>query len=1171
MSEELDPSNQRDAVCFTAGPAGAFFSAGVIHAHMAADRATPAIVAGISTGAVSAAAMQRTYKEFIAERDDKNTLASARAGRTEAGRWAWLRKYIAELTDKPANIIWDSLPNLTDFFADQNAPNLRDFSLTEKLQVEQMQANRQRFLLTGLGEWFAKLPIRVSTVATALVRFVRYKERYSGNWFLRLFLLIWSRAVLAGHLVWHIVRNPVFVNESIFDKTRAMRRPLLGWRAYAVAVAALATVAAVAALSFLRYWRAAGLLALADTLAAVVLWKFLPVLLIRPVLASIGFGRSFLNNFPIRWRLHKLFGDEKLSACPMPVLLVTAPLQTLYREAGPERSRQLWAKPDSGITCLDAITAAVARPGVWPPWMVGKKGMLEWEPLGPSDPLPAKGSLDLVDGSAVRQNPLPALLQYLWRNESTSELLQRKNADGTWPVRPIPSIHVIYSVPLSGPPGEGYVREKDANILDVAAVAQELALRRDTSLEVEQLKVITRLEIEVRSAGATSPRLTVAMADEIAPPADPAVAADFRNPLSPGRDQAFKKIAEGCRRTLETLYAATLAPMSYDQEGVRCGQLLRQIAPKRPWSLDIGTGLPEVCKHCSGRLLPSTRTVEETIPSLTSAGFDNLLVRRLNRAKKMEAQPRIVFVWSGGVFRGSFHIGMIGALTSAKIKPDLIAAASVGTLMGGALASMFSAPNDKDVRDRLSNLVDIFLNVDSKVALTRTLKEASRDLGIRGRRIRISPAMIRRYVLAGTQADAGFAAAAAPPALIDAISSLLGIPLDETRGIASKFIAGLVADAAHQAMLSVKEHTLARLNIEHALLGSSLLEHRVRELIGGSGVRLDHGQPFQDAEIAFLATTTNLGAQSQVVLWDRCLEFGKPFDFIHAALASSAFPAVFAPRRACEVFPGWGRADIRFSDGGMFDNLPFVPAVLALSRVQQEESQGFCGDLAQMKQYVADRHNNPDLFLTGALNANPEDDDRRDGPFDYFNEISARAVTLGDNSKIHSFAKSAQLANKQFRRFHCALNRVAPQFEFKDPDFVRSYVNVTVLPVFPTDKAHLNPTFAFCKSTSMDPKVLLGSIGDGCFQTFRNLAKASGTAGALPRSLRRLHEVGRVPALAFAPAPAAHTSGFLCPYFTKDAQAFECPFADAGHPNVYRLCHKDKAHRQLIFPHAKPS
>src|SRR5882762_6542492 len=93
---ELEPDSRtggKDAVCFTAGFTGAMFGAGTIHAYLAADREPPAVVAGISTGAINAAAMQRCYQEL------RN---SPQAGeRREVLRWRWFRQYLSMLIDEP--------------------------------------------------------------------------------------------------------------------------------------------------------------------------------------------------------------------------------------------------------------------------------------------------------------------------------------------------------------------------------------------------------------------------------------------------------------------------------------------------------------------------------------------------------------------------------------------------------------------------------------------------------------------------------------------------------------------------------------------------------------------------------------------------------------------------------------------------------------------------------------------------------------------------------------------------------------------------------------------------------------------------------------------------------------------------------------------------------------
>jgi hypothetical protein len=108
-----DRSKPSDALCFTAGFSGAPFDAGVIHAYLAADRPAPAVVAGISVGAVSAAAMQRAYRELEACRPEP---AGGNRAAREIARWRWCREYIEALSTSPLNVIWNSIPDRHDFF-----------------------------------------------------------------------------------------------------------------------------------------------------------------------------------------------------------------------------------------------------------------------------------------------------------------------------------------------------------------------------------------------------------------------------------------------------------------------------------------------------------------------------------------------------------------------------------------------------------------------------------------------------------------------------------------------------------------------------------------------------------------------------------------------------------------------------------------------------------------------------------------------------------------------------------------------------------------------------------------------------------------------------------------------------------------------------------------------
>jgi len=1159
------------------------FSAGVIHAYLAADRPAPAVVAGISSGAISAAAFQKAYRLKEQGKD------------REAARWAWFQKYAAALTEPPGGVFWDSLPNPTDFFADENLPGLRDFSLSPRLQTEQMHARRQRYLLQHLGLWCSKLSVRVSTIGGLIVNYVRYKESYSANAAIRFWNYFRFATIVVIQLLWHTAWHPIRVHEGLFDETKSGPRPLLGWHLYLTVLAVLFGACALVpglALIITHLAPDAGMTLLAIFLVmAATAWavrKREIQFLKKALLASVGFGRSLLHSFPLRKRIFDLFGDEPFLSDPMPALLVVAPLQTLYRDGTPVAARQLWARAGSQILTTEALVTAVAVPGIWEPRRITADFFSQWEPLPEMTPTPStpartasggkqkgfsaivesirsaygvlrsrtseeagslnrdepgprRDVLDLVDGAAVRQNPLPAMLTYLKRNPDTAAKLEVPRSGA--------AIHVVYSVPLDPPEGDDEVDEQSVNIVDTALTALKLAARRDTSMEVKQLNCITRLERELRAAGKSS-GATAAFADEIAPPAETARPAGNGTPQTDSTEkEKFKSMAVGCRRTLEKLYAGRLASMPAEDGLVKCRDLLIGIGTKRDIPNPRQPGLSEICSQCERKLHQPVTATRPPAGSLFTR-FPNLKVRPQNT----QARPRIVFLWSGGVFRGSFHIGMIAALRTANVRPDLIAGASVGTLMGATLASIFSLPEDEGT-ERFKRLVAVFRQVDSEVALTKTLKEASRDLGIRARNIRLSPAMVRQTVLQGIRADSGYAATGAPPELIDAIASLFSIPLDETREIAGRFIAGMVAEATRELLISIRKHTLMRLNIQSAVIGSSLLEKRAAELIGGTDgtdIPLNTDQPFTEKQIAFLATATNLGAQGQVVFGDNPGHRNRRYDFVASTLSSSAFPAVFAPRRQSDVLPGYGHFNVRYSDGGIFDNLPFLPAIQALAHVQREETKDM--DDAALHQYVIDRNDNPDLFLAGALDARSETAEDGDGPFDYFDEISARSKRLKDNSKIHSFVNAAHVGSRQLGEL-AGTNEAA---SFQDRNFVRAYVHSAVLPVFPSDAEHLNPTFAFCRSTGMKPARLASSIADGCFQTFQTLADARDYGSdSVRKSLDRVYDsrpaIKQITSLAL-PVPGGNPG--TCPFFHLAGKSFDCPFIGIDAKDIHTECRK---------------
>src|SRR5688572_16449853 len=97
-----------DAICFTAGLEGAVVGAGAIHAYLSARRRRPTVVAGISLGALNAAAMQRAYR-------DLQSSAGKPRQEQEAARWTWFRHYLQTLSDQPLGVFWNAIPDQSDF------------------------------------------------------------------------------------------------------------------------------------------------------------------------------------------------------------------------------------------------------------------------------------------------------------------------------------------------------------------------------------------------------------------------------------------------------------------------------------------------------------------------------------------------------------------------------------------------------------------------------------------------------------------------------------------------------------------------------------------------------------------------------------------------------------------------------------------------------------------------------------------------------------------------------------------------------------------------------------------------------------------------------------------------------------------------------------------------
>ncbi len=1152
MSEPQSSAEQPvagEAVCFTAGTSGAVFALGTIHAWLAADRQPPKVVAGISAGALSAAAFQKAYRELAALDPALNPSANLTEDDRESARWRWFRTYLDAVSRTSLGVLWKAFPDPVDFFADQ--PPVRDRSRPELLKHEERAARLHYYRLTKLGIWLGGLPIRLSTVVRYLTHYVRARENYAGGaW--QWLPMIWQGVKAGALLLVYIARKPLFIAEWRFrdegDPATSAFSPLLGWKTWLTAMSQLISFSVFL---FTGYeWIKRGgtvhgiLAALALLIMSAIGWLiihgFISLLSLRPLtgrdqalgislLRALDIEKGLISDYELHRWLLELFGetapggdlqDCPIHSTPMDLVIVAASLQGIVRGGG--TGHRFEAVATAGKESLvNALRAALAIPGLFVPYEANPEN---WGTT-PDQIMGAK-TLHLVDGAVFRQNPLPRLISWLGQ-----------------PGRPqVDTVRLIYNVPIE-PRAEPLHRES-VNIFEAFSESQRLERRRDTRQQARQINFLSHLSEATGAAATASGRKFVRLnVTEIAPDDD----ITFRNFIAPTREETLTHAATGCRRTLEELYGPAQAAAGVAESS--CRAFLVTIAPGRMKALQSGTpGLPELCARCTGHLtFRVPRGPGEADPGVERA-FGTLLrtaevrLHDLNQGYERlnGSRPAIVVLASGGVFRGATHIGFISALVAAGVKPDLVVGASVGALMGATLCALTDMPVEQQ-RERVRSLAGLFLDVDDRAALTRQLKNALKQMGIRGRRITLSPASVKRTIGKGTVSSPGFAATGAPPALIDAISHLFMIPHLETASIASQFVAGHFSEAIKRFWDQVQIETLPKLGIERAAMGTSLLGPEARKLMlpatGDDAVWQSRTQPY--AWSRFFCTTSDINRGAAMLLGRDTLRLTAAYDFLEACLSSSAFPVVFAPRPESSVLPGTGRPDVLFADGGMFDNLPFFPAIEILTQVQIERTQ----TLTSPDEVVADlrrRNDHRHLIIAAALDAEPgaEYDDVHAN----VNRIHQRAEALSTQVKSEEFERSAQIVGKQITEFLAG----DPCGEVAANPAAAAILNATIIAdvmrVVPSDAGHINPTYAFCRTLGLREERLRKSIANGCFRTLL-------TMGYQPNPL--------LPVIATNSKPDIKTS--QCVHFLRDSLKIECPFASGKETAAIRTaCAADK-------------
>ena len=1173
LEEPLGRSNGGEAVCFTAGAAGAVFALGAIHAWLAADRRAPEVIAGISTGAVSAAAMQRCCRDLETAKGN----AEVGSEKIEATRWKWFRKYLFALSESPLEVIFKAFPRPIDLFADK--PPVIDYSCPPPLRESEKDARTHHYRLTRLGIWLGRLPIKLSTAASLVVNLVRWREGYGGP--LALFAAIWHAAKCGGALVWHTGFTPLFIwewqflfpDERKFGAAMLAIKPLLGWTAWGSAVLLLLAftaliVASMGLLIGIALMGAAaddrGIVLLLGTIAGVAALALLLAAhaILRAASGSpssrgglggahgslfraLGIDRGLLRDYHLHRRLLELFGDpDSTTGQPVKdveiregspnIVIVAAPLERVRSRVpnSKDSKYEVFAAPGR-VTLVQALRAALAKPGLFSPVEADPE---QWgiDPEEVHWPSPrSKGKLHLVDGSVFRQTPLPGLLSWM----RYSPAARAGNRVGR--------VHIFYDVPIEAKPTPDN-REK-VNIFEAAGESMNLARRRDTRQQAHHVRFVSRLGRLIPETETSGSRPFPLDVTEIAPEDD----ISFENVLDPKRPEVLAQAARGCRRTLEALYGGECGV----EGDVVCGTFLSSIAPARGAWTQHSPGLPEICGHCTQILhFPTAERVPGHDYAL-SATFGKLerpeSVHLLPGFRALDGTRSTVTVLaSGGAFRGVTHIGLISALIAANIKPDLVVGASVGALMGAALCSiadMLRNDEREEARARVREMVDLFRNIDSRVTLTDSLKSALRQLGVRARHIHLSPSKVRRLIRKGSGWDAGFAATGAPPELIDAISELFLIPHQQTSAIAARFVAGHFADAMKKLWEQLQRETLRRLNIESALIGSSLLELQVHRIVRPHKAEREWHRNIQPyGETKFFCTASDINRGVPMLLGRDFLTPSETYNFVEACLSSSAFPVLFSPRRESEVLPGRGRTNALFFDGGMFDNLPFLPAIEVIGRIQRERLAGACVDeaLADLEK----RQANPHVFIAASLTAEPEayDDEQAN-----LHRILRQTRDRKSQVKMMGFENSSRTIKREVGTLIQEWKLGAKGcISAADIEQLNGIVVTETLRVLPADRDHLSGAFAVCKTLGLDRHKQEKAIADGCYQTLYMLSR---------------NKVNGLPSVQHQ---GGGTQSGMCPFFTVDNSVIACPFSsNSSTENIRHVCSRDEAHVKQSSPH----
>lgn len=667
-------------------------------------------------------------------------------------------------------------------------------------------------------------------------------------------------------------------------------------------------------------------------------------------------------------------------------------------------------------------------------------------------------------------------------------------------------------------------------------------------------------------------------------------------------------VADGCRATLEVMIRPTIHEARRAGGDLKAPDVLcaRAVAPLRdgnplPGSAvgeEHGPGLVEVCRHCAlrrpapdGRIRLRVPTDEPGPPpwpvprgpvARRSSGFTTSPVapekiRELHERwagrwpegpkDTAPSRPTVSLLFSGGVFRGVFQMGVLNALSELYIKPDVIAGASVGSITAAMVARTFIAPKLAGVDEQSAEALTLrrrqalvlaatYLGID-RLILTDRFADFIRTFTVRAAGARISIRDVDRVLRRFDEPDP-WTFSREMRAVLAGLERLTYVSPYELNDLVEAFRRQKHARTVRLLLRHFQEW-LGRMGVANEVLGAEPLARLIREHVLAG---LVEGPPddaplgaFLRYGLCFLATATNLTDGKLEILGEAQLEDqGRKTRLLEALLASSAFPGVFRPRWAWEVHPGIERPE-QYIDGGVMDNLPVDAVAQFLHRAARHG-------------IIQPRPAEPHLVVCASLE--PQQGELRDAAAlervrAYWPGLRRRAQKLGYNQKLDVFRRTQQNLRAVFAH-RTALDRMP---EPGEP--ASTILSLDVVPIIPN---WLPETFAFHPMLGFRRRAQAESIAHGCASTLLRFAelvnRRPGTAAAWGVRL----DPGEAAAAArsadtFAPIGGAEQGhcrfrpGTLCP-FSVQGQAV----ADGRRPaamiaalaEIYRACGQPSTH-----------